>query len=254
MSNPALIGRNYENSLRTKLKTVFTSINKTAGFGTGPDIQIPSNNTPGQFLLVEAKTSTGADFGQKAITFDGTSWVPKYDGKEPQTVVNLYNYLYKKHNIDAEIKKSWVLPSNNLTPSDLKEIVENDNLSKVLYYEKLLKQATGTANPFPQTTIISGKEVVSNIISYYNSKGVYYLQIKGSGLYILGMDKLKLNSKLGISIPRFNPSTANLVVRGKPSLSNRTFRPTLTLKSGPIPGSNYTLEDVNFIRQLYQKL
>ena len=74
---------------------------------------------------------------------------------------------------------------------------------------------------------------------------LYYIQIKNKGLYILGSDKMGLNSKLGIKIPRFAPSSADLVVRGKPSISNRTFRPTLTLKSGGVARSNFTLDDAN---------
>ena len=94
MANPALAGKQYEITLRNKLKSVFKNIPKNAGFGSGPDLTIPSINNPGQTLLVEAKTTTQSDFGQKAITFNGTSWVAKIDGTEPQSIVNLYNYLY----------------------------------------------------------------------------------------------------------------------------------------------------------------
>lgn len=254
MSNPALLGKQYENTLRTKLKSVFTNIPKTAGFGTGPDIIIPSIKSPGANLLVEAKTTTESDFGQKTITFDGTSWVAKYDGKEPQSIVNLYDYLYSTYDIDGEIKKSWKFPNNQLTANDLKDIIENDNLSKVLYYEKKLQQATGSLNPFSQTTITSGKQIVSNIIHYYNSKGVYYLQIKNEGFYILGTDKLKLNSKFPIKIPKFNPTTASLIVRGKASNTQKTFRPTLTLKCSNVARSNFSLDNINDIKLLYSHI
>lgn len=254
MSNPALIGRQYESTLRTKLRSVFTSIPKTAGFGTGPDITIPSVNQPGQNLLVEAKTTTEADFGQKAITFNGTSWVAKFDGNEPQSLVKLYNYLYSVYDIDRYIKESWKLPNDKLTANDLRDIINNDNLSKILYYEKMLEQATGSQNPFQQTTIVSGPQIVSSIIFYYNSKGIYYLQIKNEGLYILGSDKMGLNSKLPIDIPKFNPTTASLVVRGKSSSTYRTFRPTLTLKCGDVQRSNFTLDDTNDIKLLHKYL
>lgn len=254
MSNPALSGKQYENTLRTKLRSVFKSIPKTAGFGTGPDITIPSLKSPGQNLLVEAKTTTEADFGQKAITFNGTSWVAKFDGKELQSIVGLYNYLYSNYDIDRKIKDAWGLPNDKLTASDLQEIVNNDNLSRVLYYEKMLQQATGSSNPFPQTTIVSGPQVVSSIIFYYNSKGINYLQIKNEGLYILGTDKMSLNSKLPIDIPKFNPTTASLVLRGKTSASGGTFRPTLTLKCGSVARSNFDLDDANDIKLLYKYL
>lgn len=254
MSNPALLGKQYEITLRNKLKSVFKSIPKTAGFGTGPDITIPSINSPGQNLLVEAKTTTESDFGQKAITFDGISWVAKFDGKEPQSIVNLYNYLYSTYDIDREIKQAWGLPNNKLTATDLREIVNNDNLAKVLYYEKLLTEKTGSSNPFPQTTIISGPQIVSSIIFYYNRRGINYLQIKNEGLYILGTDKMGLNSKLPINIPKFNPTSASLVIRGKTSNSGRTFRPTLTLKCGDVSRSNFDLDDANDIRLLYNYL
>jgi len=250
MSNPALAGKQYEVTLRNKLKSVFKNIPKNAGFGSGPDLTIPSVNNPGQTLLVEAKTTTQADFGQKAITFNGTSWVAKFDGTEPQSIVSLYNYLYSQYDVDRKIQQSWGLPNNQLTAVDLQNIINNSNLSKVLYYEKLLIEKTGSSNPFPQTTLASGPDIVSKIISYYNSKGIYYIQIKNEGFYILGSDKMGLNSKLPIDIPRFAPSSASLIVRGKSSNSNRTFRPTLTLKSEGVARSNFSLDDANDLRLL----
>ena len=251
MSNPALAGKQYEITLRTKLKSVFKNIPKNAGFGSGPDLTIPSAINPGQTLLVEAKTTTESDFGQKAITFNGTSWVAKFDGTEPQSIVGLYNYMYSQYDVDRKIQQAWGLPGNKLTATELQEIVNNENLAKVLYYEKLLTEKTGSPNPFPQTTIASGPDVVSKIIFYYNSKGIYYIQIKNEGLYILGSDKMGLNSKLPIDIPRFAPSSASLVVRGKSSSSNRTFRPTLTLKSEGVARSNFSLDDANDLRLLH---
>jgi hypothetical protein len=251
MSNPALAGKQYEIALRTKLKSVFKNIPKNAGFGSGPDLTIPSANNPGQTILVEAKTTTEADFGQKAITFNGTSWAPKFDGREPQSIVGLYNYLYSQYDVDRKIQQAWGLPGNKLSATELQEIVNNENLAKVLYYEKLLTEKTGSSNPFPQTTIASGPDIVSKIIFYYNSKGINYIQIKNEGFYILGSDKMGLNSKLPIDIPRFAPSSASLVIRGKSSVSNGTFRPTLTLKSEGVARSNFSLDDANDLRLLY---
>jgi hypothetical protein len=250
MSNAALAGKQYEIALRTKLKSVFKNIPKNAGFGSGPDLTIPSANNPGQTILVEAKTTTEADFGQKAITFNGTSWAPKFDGREPQSIVGLYNYLYSQYDVDRKIQQAWGLPGNKLSATELQQIVNNENLAKVLYYEKLLTEKTGSSNPFPQTTIASGPDIVSKIIFYYNSKGIYYIQIKNEGFYILGSDKMGLNSKLPIDIPRFAPSSASLVVRGKSSNSNGTFRPTLTLKSEGVARSNFSLDDANDLRLL----
>lgn len=250
MPNPALAGKQYEITLRNKLKSVFKNIPKNAGFGSGPDLTIPSANNSGQTLLVEAKTTTESDFGQKAITFNGTSWVPKFDGREPQSIVGLYNYLYSQYDVDRKIQQTWGLPGNKLSATELQQIVNNENLSKVLYYEKLLTEKTGSSNPFPQTTIVSGPDIVSKIIFYYNSKGIYYIQIKNEGFYILGSDKMGLNSKLPIDIPRFAPSSASLVVRGKTSNSNGTFRPTLTLKSEGVARSNFSLDDANDLRLL----
>jgi hypothetical protein len=250
MANPALAGKQYEITLRNKLKSVFKNIPKSAGFGNGPDLTIPSVNSPGQTLLVEAKTTTQADFGQKAITFNGTSWVAKFDGKESQSIVSLYNYLYSQYDVDRKIQQAWGLPNDKLTAVDLQNVINNDSLGRVLYYEKLLIEKTGSSNPFPQTTIASGPDVVSKIIFYYNSKGINYIQIKNEGFYILGSDKMGLNSKLPIDIPRFAPSSASLVIRGKTSNSNGTFRPTLTLKSEGVARSNFSLDDANDLRIL----
>ena len=251
MANPALAGKQYEITLRNKLKSVFKNIPKNAGFGSGPDLTIPSATNPEQRLLIEAKTTTQSDFGQKAITFNGTSWVAKFDGTEPQSIVSLYNYLYSQYDVDRKIQQAWGLPGNKLSATELQEIVNNQNLAKILYYEKLLTEKTGSSNPFPQTTIASGPDIVSKIIFYYNSKGINYIQIKNEGFYILGSDKMGLNSKLPIDIPRFAPSSASLVIRGKTSNSNGTFRPTLTLKSEGVARSNFSLDDANDLRLLY---
>ena len=114
MANPALAGKQYETTLRTKLKSVFKNIPKNAGFGSGPDLTIPSATNPGQALLVEAKTTTQSDFGQKAITFNGTSWVAKFDGTEPQSIVSLYNYLYSQYDVDRKIQQALFLSTSSI--------------------------------------------------------------------------------------------------------------------------------------------
>jgi hypothetical protein len=253
-SNPALEGRTYENTIRSRLKGSFKNIPRSAGFGSGPDLVIPSANTSSERMLVEIKTSTGSDFGQKAVTFNGSTWIPKMTGKEPAGIVELYNKLYSDFNVGSQIASLWKLPNENLTGDDLVKIIEDDSLSSVLYNEKLLVESTGERNPFPTRKIASGKNVVNAIRSYYVSKGVNYIQIKGSGFYILGNDVNNLNTKLGIKIPMFNPSSADLVIRGKPSNSQRTYRPTLTLKSSTVQPSRYNLENRKFIQSLYDNL
>jgi hypothetical protein len=253
-SNVALIGRQYEQSLRTKLKSVFKRIPKTAGFGTGADLTIPFPSNPRQNLLVEVKTSTGADFGQKAVTFDGRSWIPKITGQEPLEIVELYNQLFTQYNVGQKITELWKLPNESITSEDLRQIVTDDSMSKILFYEKLLSESTGQDNPFPTKKIASGKDVISNIIKYYNSKGINYIQIRGSGFYIMGKDIANLNKILGIKIPQFNPSSADLIIRGKPSKTQKTFRPTLTLKSATVQSSKYNLDNRSFINLLYNNL
>lgn len=253
-SNVALAGKQYEQSLRTKLKSIFKRIPQTAGFGTGADLTIPFPSNPRQNLLVEVKTSTGADFGQKAVTFDGRNWIPKITGQEPLEIVELYNQMFSQFNVGAKITEVWNLPNASLTGEDLRQIVTDDSMSKILFYEKLLTESTGNDNPFPTRKVATGKIVADNIIRYYNSKGINYIQIRGSGFYIMGNDIAGLNKKLGIKIPQFNPTSADLVIRGKPSNSQKTFRPTLTLKSSTVQSSRYNLDDRKFITLLYNNL
>lgn len=250
----AAAGKNYETALRNRLNAVFKNIPKTAGYSSGPDITIPSVNNPGQSLLVETKTTTGADFGQKAITFNGGSWVPSSKKGEIPEISFLYNYLFSTYDIGNLILDAWNLPNKNITSEDLIEAINSKQISKILYYEKMLKQATGKANPFPTKTLVQGPKIVDSIIRYYNSKGIYYIQIKGSGFYFVGNDAKNLNSILGINIPSFNPSTAELVLRGKSSLSQRTYSPTLTFKSAGLPASQYTLDSGVLVNLLHSKL
>ena len=250
----AAAGKNYETALRNKLNAVFKNIPRTAGYSSGPDITIPSVNNPGQSLLVEAKTTTGADFGQKAITFNGNSWVPTSKRDEIPEISFLYNYLFNTYSIGSLIADAWDLPNKNITAEDLQQAVNVKQLSKVLYYEKILKQATGRANLFPTRTLVQGPKISDSIINYYNSKGVHYIQIRNSGFYVMGEDVKNLRGLLGINIPSFNPTTAELVLRGKSSLSQRTYSPTLTFKSSGLPASQYSLDNGTLINLLHSKL
>lgn len=250
----AAAGKNYETALRNRLNAVFKNIPRTAGYSSGPDVTIPSVNNPGQSLLVEAKTTTGADFGQKAITFNGSSWVTISKKNEIPDISFLYNSLFNTYDIGNLISDAWDLPNKNINAEDLQEAVNTKQLSKVLYYEKILKQATGKANPFPTKTLVQGPKIVDSIVSYYNSKGIYYIQIRGSGFYVMGEDVKNLRGLLGINIPSFNPSTAELVLRGKSSLSQRTYSPTLTFKSAGLPASQYSLDSGVLINLLHSKL
>lgn len=256
MPLPSLAGNQYEQSIRRKLKTVYPNIPLTAGFGSGPDLTIPAaqQSNSGQTLKVEIKTTTGSDFGQRSITFQGSSWVQKTNEKKDNPRhISLYNYLFNTFNLSNKIQTAWSLPDNTITAKDLQILVETNQINEVLYYEKLYQKATNQRNPFPQVTLLSGKTVLDAITTFYNSKGVYYIQIKGSGFYILGNDEKNLNSLLGIRIPKFNPSNAKLVLRGKPSISGRTYRPVLAFKSSPVTPSSYKLDSSSFISLLHSK-
>lgn len=254
MVNVARIGKQYEDSIKRKIKTIYGVSISSAGFTAGPDIVIPSQKNPGKNILVEVKTSTAADFGQKGITFDGFNWIPKFQPSDTVEMIGLYDYLYKNYSLSDKIKEVWKLPNSSLTSDDLKQLVETENLPRILYYEKILKESEGEEDPFPTKTIASGKSIVDDIVAYYNSKGVHYIQIKGSGFYIMGEDVMGLNSKIGGKIPKFNPSSANIIVRAKPYPKSKVYKPTLTLKSGSISRSNYNLDDVNFIKFLNQNI
>ena len=255
MPLPSLAGNQYEQSIRRKLKRVYPNIPLTAGFGSGPDLTIPAaqQSNLGQTLKVEIKTTTGSDFGQRSITFQGSSWIQKSNAKDNPRHISLYNYLFNTFNLSNKIQSAWSLPDNTITAKDLQILVETNQINEVLYYEKLYQKATKQRNPFPQVTLLSGKTVLDAITTFYNSKGVYYIQIKGSGFYILGNDEKNLNSLLGIKIPKFNPSNAKLVLRGKPSISGRTYRPVLAFKSSPVTPSPYKLDSSSFISLLHSK-
>lgn len=255
MTSPQAAGKQYEQSVRTKLRTIYTTIPSTAQFGIGPDLTIPATQqaNSGQTILVELKTTTGADFGQKAITFNGTSWTTKYNPEELPEHVALYNRLFSTFDISNRIQSSWGLPNNDLNSQDLQTLVETRQINKVLYYEKIYQQATKRRNPFPEVELARGPEIVDSIISFYNSKGVYYLQIKGNGFYILGQDVKNLNGLLNINIPKFEPGNARLVLRGKPSISSRTYRPVVAFKSSSVGTSSYSLENLSFVQSLHNK-
>jgi hypothetical protein len=63
-----------------------------------------------------------------------------------------------------------------------------------------------------------------------------------------------LRGILGINIPFFEPTTAELIIRGKSSISGRTYSPTLTFKSASLAASQYSLDRGDLINLIHSKL
>lgn len=264
-------GLEYEQKIFDILFPIFGegNMSEKVAFNTlRPDIIIKNKNKSP--IRIELKSNIGADYGEKGITIDKDSykWVPvktpikdksnKMHVEYSQRIDQLYKKIFEEEDLHSKIVNSWGLPSGKNKGMDvntLRYMIETRELSKSLYYERLLQMKEKKFDPYQQVTLI--RDVSDKIISYYNAKKVYYIQIKNKGLYSLGDDKYQFNKKfsemkMDYNIPRFSPSECRMELRGKTSESGSTFRPVIRFKISGLSKSQVSLEDPIFANALHQ--
>jgi hypothetical protein len=197
-----------------------------AGYdSTKPDIQVIVKDNKGntKTILIEAKQSAAARFGQISLGFENGKVILKRGGKklDPSEIPGGYDLIAAAEkgqkyieNILAFLSKKekqefTTFPlGKSISPKTVAE------LKQKRYYKSLQKLAKETSGG------------LQRVIDHYNAKGVYYIQIGGKGLYFLGQDVDN------IGVPAFN---ADFVIglRLKDSTPRSTGRTTLSLVSEP---------------------
>lgn len=270
-SDAVRAGLEYEQRIFDILFPIFGegNMSEKVAFNTlRPDIMLKNKNrSPIRF---ELKANIGADYGEKGITIDGEShkWVPvktpikdkanKVHIEYSKRIDQLYETIFEEENLHSKIVNSWGLPSKKnegIDVSTLIAMIQTRELSKSLYYERVLHMKESKFDPYQQITL--ARNVSDKLISYYNSKKVHYIQIKDKGLYSLGDDTYQFNRKfsemkMDYNIPRFNPSECRIELRGKTSRSGSTFRPVIRFKISGLSKSQVSLDDPMFANALHQ--
>lgn len=263
-------GVEYEQKIFDILFPIFGQGNMSdkVAFNTRrPDIMLKNKSkSPIRF---EIKANLGADYGEKAITIDEKTleWIPVKTGIKDKSnkmhveyakrIDELYKTIFEELDLHSKIVNAWGLPSSNndMSAYALLDMIKNRQLSRSLHYQRILSNLDNKFDPYKQATVASN--VLDKIVKYYNSKKVYYIQIKDKGLYYLGHDLYQFNNKfakLGMTyfIPNFNPSECRLELRGKTSKSDATFRPVLRFKISGLAKSQVSLDDPIFANALHK--
>lgn len=269
-SSAVKAGLEYEQKIFDIMFPIFGLGNmsdKVAFNSLRPDIILKNKNKSS--IRFEIKANLGADYGEKAITIDEKSleWIPvkspikdksnKMHVEYATRIDELYKTIFEELDLHSKIVNAWGLPSNNndMSAYALLDMIKNRQLSKSLYYQRILNNLDKKFDPYKQATVANN--VLDKIVKYYNSKKVYYIQIKGKGLYCLGNDLYQFNKKfteIGMTyfIPRFNPSECRIELRGKTSKSEGTFRPVLRFKISGLAKSQVSLDDPIFSNALHK--
>lgn len=264
-------GLNYEQKIFDILFPIFGEGNmseRVAFNSLRPDIIL--KNKRKNIIRFELKANLSADYGEKGITIDKEShkWIPvkspikdksnRMHVEYAERLDELYTKIFEEEGLHTKIVNSWKLPSEKNKGMDvnaLLSMIERRELSKSLYYERLLNKLENKFDPYQQITLV--RNVSDKVVSYYNSKNVYYIQIKDKGLYILGNDAYLFNQKfsemkMDYNIPRFHPSECRIELRGKTSRSGQTFRPVIRFKISGLSKSQVSLEDPIFANALHE--
>ena len=197
-----------------------------AGYdSTKPDIQVIVKDSEGntKTISIEVKQSATARFGQISLGYENGKVILKRGGKkmDPSEIPGGQDLIATAEKGQKYIENILAFLSKkekqNFTTFPLGKSISAKTaaeLKQKRYYKSLQRLAKETP------------EGLQRVIDHYNSKGVYYIQVGGKGLYFLGQD---IDN---IGVPAFK---ADFVVglRVKDSTSRKTGRTTLSLVSEP---------------------
>lgn len=163
---------------------------------------------------IEIKSTYSAAFGSGTLKFDFNDKVKPWkllkessedeDGEEINPT-DIMNNIAKTYKLAEKVNKKWYTDNGNYYPLYLEE----DNKIPVAKIKAIPRSKRGQRD-FEVLHEFKIRCNKSDVEDYYTSKGSYYIQIKGKGLYWLGKkDPLNISSM----ITRFNPTETYIRVR-----------------------------------------
>ena len=163
---------------------------------------------------IEVKSTLTSAFGSGTLKFDYSDNIKPWkllekssedeDGEETNPT-DIMTSIAKTYKIAEKVNKKWYTDNGNYYPLYLEE----NNKKPVAKIKAIPRSKRGQKDfeVLHEFKITCSK---SDIENYYTSKGSYYIQIKGKGLYWLGKkDPLNISSL----ITRFNPTKSFIRVR-----------------------------------------
>ena len=161
------------------------SKNKSAGYdSTQPDliIEIEKNNKKAK-ILIEAKKNVGVRFGQVSLGLEDGKIILRKSGVEldPKTIPGGLNLVARAQEGAAYLQEILDI-INKEEGTKIKSFPMGTSISKETYDKAVQSKAY---KDFIALTEDLDKTRVAN---HYNSKGIYYIQIGGKGLYYMGKD------------------------------------------------------------------
>jgi len=171
---------------------------------------------------VEVKLNTAADFGQSGLKWSsGRNW--HLSGASTTEAIEMRNLLTRLQ-VAEKVNLEWGKygPPKKFTASKTgRDMLPADYQYDIQNFKDVIMSGANA----PQ---------VSTLFSYYGSKGTYYIQIGGLGLYYMSSDPLNLQ-RIGVKL--FN-GTLKLRIRRKPGGSrtepwNYRFSTALLIDRSP---------------------
>ena len=172
-------------SKELKIITNGKSKNKSAGYdSTQPDIiiEIEKDNKKAK-ILIEAKKNVAVRFGQVSLGLENGKIILRKKGAEldPKTIPGGLSLVARAQEGAANLQEVLNI-INKEEGTKIKSFPMGTSISKETYDKAVQSKAY---KDFISLTENLDKNRVAN---HYNSKGVYYIQIGGKGLYYMGKD------------------------------------------------------------------
>ena len=250
----------FEDATISFLKSLGIPVLEAGGAGydsTLPDIQIKYT---GGILSVEVKLSSAVRYGQVTANIDSNGKITyKVNGKDTPSgkipSAGIFDAV-----LNDSINKGYI--SQILDKINELEGLTGDN--KITGFPMGGAINTSTVNALKQLPAyknLTAKQLISPkaIVSHYNSKGVYYIEIGSStdskgGLYHLGTDPLNLGTTAfdfeTVARFRFKQSGKST----EEGLGRYSLSAENVLKNLKIPASNFSLQNVEDVATLKAKL
>jgi hypothetical protein len=238
------LGIQYEIDVVQQFSGLGYKVDPPAGpDSTKADLQIylPKSNPSTEPVKIELKEKLSADFGQLNLDFDfdvGGFYIDENKKSNQAESAQVLIALNKSFNAIDKINGFWNPMGPGKTPNRFHPDYKTWNLQT-----RVSKYILDTQKfPSPHSDFISGPQVVDGVEKYYNSKGVYYLQIKNKGLYYMGSNPRNWNcSSLSDKI-----GGGHIRIRVKPNSKNKDrWSFLMALKLGALSKSDTSLDPWN---------
>ena len=235
------LGIKYEIDIVQKFSGLGYKVDPPAGAdSTKADLQIylPKSNPSTEPVKIELKEKLAADFGQLNMDFDfdvGGFYIDVYKKSNQSDSAQVLIGLNNSFNVINIANRVWNPMGFGRTPNRFHPNYESWNI-----LTRVSKYILDTQKfPSPASALMSGSNVVKGVEDYYNSKGVYYLQVKNKGLYYMGSNPRNWTcSRLSDKV-----SEGNIRIRVKPnSITNGRWSFLMALKLGALGKSNTSLD------------